>query len=116
MGNRDKFQYNYLRNREIALINSDYKCVKCEEEYDEVHHVYGYEDNDPEFLRPLCLLCHKFAPMGDSYWEWENSEINPKRFYFIPVENELIKIYGNKERLNEICRKALKAIELSQEY
>jgi hypothetical protein len=64
--------------RDAVLARDGGRCVKCG--YGmcgiEVHHVYGYEDNNPEHLRTLCRACHDVAPMGDAYWEWERGGNN----------------------------------------
>jgi hypothetical protein len=39
--------------------------VKCGSNLSlEVHHIEGYEHNEPELLTTLCYLCHGIAPMG----------------------------------------------------
>jgi len=69
---RDKFEPLFEAAKPFVLERDQNQCVKCGSVLSlEIHHIEGYEFNDPELLATLCYLCHGIAPMGKvQFSEW----------------------------------------------
>ena len=78
MSRTDKY---FKKIRPVVLERDGHKCVNCNCIKNlEVHHVYGYDNDNLDDLQTLCTTCHNSAPMGEEYWEWLKVQDNVKPF------------------------------------
>jgi len=113
MSQRDAYQSKYLAVREDVLKRDNYSCVKCgSKTVLEVHHVFGYENNEKDNLQTLCTYCHKIAPMGDAFFEWlkDKDAVNGVEFACDFVLEKIRSIYVDlsNDEFENLCKNTLR--------